>query len=381
MRSRGLLAFCFALIAVGWVASGYLLWRVFLLSDGATVGTDVCSTVFGKSCDRTLLSPTSFQLGFPLAGWGLVYFALLGFLLTLGLTRTSILIAACGLGASVVLAIVLIVNWTDVCYLCLTIHSVNFALLPCLLGLLPTSSEPALVDASESARRSPWRKPALAAAALGALAQATIWWVDDSVAAFFMDRDVVLASYRAQPQAEIPQDDMDARLGPEDAPVQVVIFSSFQCPGCRRAAHHAKRIVETFGDRVSVIYKHFPLSAKCNPKSRGELQPRSCDAAWAAQAAGSQAAFWPYHDVLFERELSAAEDTLQEAARATRLDLEQWQLERQSPAVRSKVQRDIAVGVFLGVQETPAVFFNGRRVRPYSEPVLEFLITQQLNEK
>ncbi len=381
MRGPSATALSFGLLGLGWLISAYLLWRVFMLGDGAALGTDVCSTLFGHSCDHTLLSPDSFQLGFPLAGWGLVYFALLGFLLALGLIRTAVLLSAMGLGSSVVLAAILFATKTDICYMCLAIHSINLALLPGLLSLLP--KKPALPNAhaSSSIRRKPWLKLAVATVAIGALAQFTIWWLDDSVAAFFMDRDVVLAAFRAQPQKEIPVDDLDARIGPADAPVQVVIFSSFQCPGCRRAAHHAKRLVEHFGDRVCIIYKNFPLSSKCNPKSRSDLQPVACDVAWAAQAAQAQNAFWPYHDGLFASQLSFGDEVLRKVGRSISLDMAKWEADRQSPDVQAKVQRDIAVGILLEVDETPSIFVNGRRVRPYTEAVLEYLITQELPVK
>src|SRR5207244_1992078 len=75
----------FALVGVGWLASGYLLLRAFELGRGAPIArVDLCSMVFGVGCDARLLGPMSSQLGVPLAGWGFVYFPLLGFLLALG---------------------------------------------------------------------------------------------------------------------------------------------------------------------------------------------------------------------------------------------------------------------------------------------------------
>jgi protein-disulfide isomerase len=371
---------CFCFIGLGWLASGYLLWRVFSLSAGAAIGADVCSALFGSTCDRTLLSPDSFQLGYPLAGWGLVYFAVLGFLLALGLHRTTLLVCAGGVGSSVVLTLILLGTKVQICFLCLTIHAMNLALLLALLGLLKPAVTPEQDEAPPPDTKARWRKLALAMVGVGALIQTSLWWFDDSFENFMMDRRLVLASFLAEPQKQIPADRLDASLGPENAPVQIVVFSSFQCPGCRKLALQSKRIVEYFGDQVSITYKNFPLSTKCNPKIKNDMQPRACEAAWAAQAAGQQDLFWPFHDRLFDSDLMAEETTLKNVARDTKLDLEKWQADRQSEDVKAKLERDIALGILLGVDETPSVFLNGRRLRPYRPAVLEFLIKEELKK-
>src|SRR3989442_5961166 len=68
----------FALVGVGWLASGYLLLRTFELGLGTPiVRVDLCSLVFGVSCDAQLLAARSSQLGVPLARGGGLSFALL----------------------------------------------------------------------------------------------------------------------------------------------------------------------------------------------------------------------------------------------------------------------------------------------------------------
>ena len=98
----------FALVGFGWLASGYLLLRAFALGRAApTTSVDLCIAVFGVGCDARLLDPMSLQLGVPLAGWGVVYFAMLGFLLLAlrgpGAIWTTVLLAGAGAGASLVL--------------------------------------------------------------------------------------------------------------------------------------------------------------------------------------------------------------------------------------------------------------------------------------
>jgi uncharacterized membrane protein len=74
-----------ALLLIGLAASAYLVQRTLtLLADASVSGGDVCSIAFGVSCDAALLSDSSWVVGVPLAGWGVVYYATLLALLTAG---------------------------------------------------------------------------------------------------------------------------------------------------------------------------------------------------------------------------------------------------------------------------------------------------------
>ena len=131
---------CLTLIGLGLVVSGYLLARTFALTvNQASNQIDMCSAVFGASCDAALLSPTSRQLGIPLAGWGFVYYGTLACLLVLAwalgetiepnATLGALLLAAAGAGGSVVLASSVVTGHAPLCPLCFVIHAINLALL------------------------------------------------------------------------------------------------------------------------------------------------------------------------------------------------------------------------------------------------------------
>jgi Thioredoxin len=78
--------------------------------------------------------------------------------------------------------------------------------------------------------------------------------------------------------------------GRADAPVQIVTYSDFQCPFCARVGATVKKVQETYGDRVRVVFRDFPLSS---------IHPRATAAAVAARCAYEQGRFWEYHDRLF----------------------------------------------------------------------------------
>ena len=67
----------FLLSISGLIISGYLLYRHQVLTVAEGNQVDVCSTIFGKGCDGALSSTFSYQLGLPLAAWGVLYFLFL----------------------------------------------------------------------------------------------------------------------------------------------------------------------------------------------------------------------------------------------------------------------------------------------------------------
>ena len=91
---------------------------------------------------------------------------------------------------------------------------------------------------------------------------------------------------------------IDASLpskGSADAPVTIVEYADFQCPGCayfstQLEAQFTRDYIDT--GKVRLLYHDFPLTQHQN----------AIVAAEAARAAGDQGAFWPMHDLLFAKQ-------------------------------------------------------------------------------
>jgi protein-disulfide isomerase len=168
-------------------------------------------------------------------------------------------------------------------------------------------------------------------------------------------------------------------LGSASAPVRMVVFSSFQCPACKSFVELMRDVRRRYPDQVSIVFKHFPLGRECNPILKREMQPRACAAAFAAEAALQQNVFWQYHDRLFASSLLASEQILTDAAKETGIDLAKWESDRRSPAVKLKVASDVSLGTALGVEATPAVFINGKRLTYLSRRMVGLVISRELS--
>lgn len=84
----------------------------------------------------------------------------------------------------------------------------------------------------------------------------------------------------------------DIVFGPKDAPVTLLVFSDFQCQYCKEYHTTYKKLLAEYGDRIRLVWKHFPLP----------IHREATKAAEAAQCAAMQNQFMPYADILFEKQ-------------------------------------------------------------------------------
>ena len=147
--------------------------------------------------------------------------------------------------------------------------------------------------------------------------------------------------------------ELDHRLGPSDAPVQLVEYGDYECPYCVDAAPGINRILSMYGDRLVYVFRHFPLVSQ---------HPHAWRAALAAEAAGAEDRFWAMHDHLLTHQHDLSEEELRLHARALGLDMTAYERDIQEPALGERVRSDALSGLHSGVLGTPTFFVNGRRL-------------------
>jgi protein-disulfide isomerase len=150
-----------------------------------------------------------------------------------------------------------------------------------------------------------------------------------------------------------PVSELDHRLGPPGAPVQLVEYGDYQCPFCAEALPGVKRILSEHPGRVLFVFRHFPLVSQ---------HPRAWRAALTAEAAAAQGRFWPMHDHLLGRQHSLSDEELSTHARALGLDMDAYERDLQDPDLAERVREDALSGLHSGVLGTPTFFVNGQRL-------------------
>ena len=145
-------------------------------------------------------------------------------------------------------------------------------------------------------------------------------------------------------------------------PVEVVLYSDFQCPFCALFAKPFRELESKGVDGVvtRVVFKHFPLS----------IHPAAQLAHQAAVAAQSQGKFWEMHDLLFANPQRVQRADLVGYARQLGLDGPRFERDLDSEATKASVAKDVDEGGKAGVQGTPSYTINGKMysgTKPYAQ--------------
>lgn len=146
-----------------------------------------------------------------------------------------------------------------------------------------------------------------------------------------------------------PVTEDDHRRGPDTAPVTVVMYGDYECPDTQTAHSSLKRLRERLGNDLRVVFRHFP---------RTNVHPHAEQAAVLTEAAADNGQFWEMHDKLMDYIGPLDETAL--ARYASEHNIEQVSYDSGHQYVR-QVHEDIAGGRQMGLNETPAVYINGRR--------------------
>jgi protein-disulfide isomerase len=146
----------------------------------------------------------------------------------------------------------------------------------------------------------------------------------------------------------------DHLCGSSDAPIVLMEYGDYECPRSSKCYFLIKQLQAQLGDRVSFVFRHFPLT---------HLHPQAQKAAETAEAAAAQDKFWQMHELLSQNSRALADSDLVEYAVRLNLDLPQFLQELSAHVHRERVKIDIQSGEQHGVQGTPA-FFIGIRCQP-----------------
>jgi protein-disulfide isomerase len=172
------------------------------------------------------------------------------------------------------------------------------------------------------------------------------------------------------PRAAIAVTDADPALGSSSAPVTIVEFSDFQCPFCLRASPTLKQVRQTYGDKVRIVWKDFPLT---------QIHPQAFKASEASHCAAEQNKFWEYHDKLFASQQALQPESLKQYAKDLGMDAAKFDACLDASKYAERVRDNVSAGAQLGVNSTPTLYINGRRLegaQPYE--VLAAVIDEEL---
>ena len=150
----------------------------------------------------------------------------------------------------------------------------------------------------------------------------------------------------------LPVGERDHIRGPINAPVTLLEYGDYECPHCRAAYPIVEEVRHAMGERLRLVYRHFPLT---------RVHPHAERAAEAAEAAGAQGRFWEMHDRIFVEPRALDGEGLLARAEEAGLDTVGFARDLSLGTFLPKVREDFTSGVRSGVNGTPTFFVNGTR--------------------
>ena len=158
--------------------------------------------------------------------------------------------------------------------------------------------------------------------------------------------------------------------GNAKAAVTVIEFTDYQCPSCALQHPVLNRLVTEYGDRIQLVVRDFPLAQ----------HKEAWVAAEAAEAAREQGKYWEFVALLYGRQSALQAEKLKQYATELGLDRTKFDLALDTKKFAEKVQRDFLEGQKVGVDGTPTMFVNGRRVMDYTYEGLKAAIEAALKK-
>jgi len=158
-----------------------------------------------------------------------------------------------------------------------------------------------------------------------------------------------------QPVQAISTDDDPAR-GDVNASVTIVEFTDFQCPSCAAMHPVLEEVLKSYGNRVRLVVRDYPLSQHEN----------ALKAAEAANAANAQGKFFEYAALLYTRQKALDVASLKKYATEIGLNRQKFDAALDSGMYAAEIKHDIEDGEMYGVSSTPTIFVNGVMLRVLS---------------
>ncbi len=155
-----------------------------------------------------------------------------------------------------------------------------------------------------------------------------------------------------QPVKEIDQE--DHILGDIDAPVQLIIYSDFDCPFFVRLNETIEQVKQEFGNKIVIAFRHFPL----------RIHSYAMPASLAAECAAEQDKFWQMYDKLFASKKANKLYTGQFKQDAVDIGLDAAKFNQclETKKYQDKISEQMSAGKEAGAIGTPTIFVNGEQI-------------------
>jgi protein-disulfide isomerase len=176
------------------------------------------------------------------------------------------------------------------------------------------------------------------------------------------EKDPFTMSTPANPSAQGPtpmvRDNSHVLGPPGDGKVTMVEFLDFECEACRALYPFYEELRKEYAGKVRFVARYFPIPSHFN----------AMNAAIAVEAAAQQGYFEPMYKIMYETQEQWGEQQVSKAdlfrgwAQQLGLDLAKYDAAVADPATAARITQDQQDGEALGVEGTPTLFLNGKKL-------------------
>jgi protein-disulfide isomerase len=181
-------------------------------------------------------------------------------------------------------------------------------------------------------------------------------------------KNITAALTTVMQQGNIQQTSMQLRKiamsdhikGNKNAKITIIEYSDFQCTSCQTIQPTIDKIVQTYGNDIAFVTRHYPLPQ--HPDAIKEAEAAEC-----AGELGGDSAYWKYSRKVFENSSPIADgialplDQLIPFAKDIELDEKKFSDCLKSEKFLSKVTTDTAEAQQAGVTALPAIFIIDKK--------------------
>ncbi len=376
------------------------------------MGLISCGKGFKNPCIAVGQSEYAVLFGVPLAAIGLIFYIFVTFMLLVAdytkekyyaiINGAVLPVIALSVAGDAVLSLIL-VKLGSLCSLCVATYAINIALLAAALLMIRQSSSFAEIISSVKTLFSPQNSDQRAVLALLIL---FVFFLGFSVISAsnvlrmkagqnapsekFIAKE--LASFYAKPVIDIDFPESNMVVGSKNPKVKIYIFNDFLCSACYKFYNVEKYILARYGDRVQIVYYHYPLDRTCNRYFDDTLYAGSCMASKSMHAAASAGFFEEYFFIHFSRykeikdnfEEKTVSALVKETADEFGIDdarIKKFNEVFDSAPYAGSITSNIEFAERMKINATPTIYINGRELNgtPPKE-VLEAIILTELSK-
>jgi protein-disulfide isomerase len=166
-----------------------------------------------------------------------------------------------------------------------------------------------------------------------------------------------------------------AVLGNKSAPVELMIFSDYQCPYCSRVDPMLRDVIKDpeLASKVKVVFKQFPLSFHKDARPAAK-------AALAAKDVGGDDAFWKMSEKMYGNQKELTMDNFKKYAGEIGINVSKFEaaLKDNDAKYEAEITADTTLGTTEAkVRGTPSLFVAGWELKDRSVAGVKALLKEK----